>query len=131
MPDVSVPLPHDVPAPPRPPLLTRAISAPMRPGRVWRSKLTSSDPESLRVFLSVVVHHLLRDIPLVAQRRCASGTSVCATGATTSSGPVGVVRAGTAPLIARDALSDDSLLDLRIGFCRLSGLTGGKPKSQS
>jgi len=83
------------------------------------------------VSLPVVVHHLLRDILFVAQRRCASGPTVRASSATTSSRPVDIVRARTASPITRDALGDDRLLDLGVGFCRLrSGLAGGKPKGQ-
>ena len=75
--------------------------------------------------LSVVVHHPLRDVALVAERHRAAGSAVRAARAAATAAPVHVVGTRTVALIRGNRRGDDVLSDLRV---RLLGL---RPRGRS
>ena len=81
--------------------------------------------------LPIVLHHLLRDIPLVTDRRCATGTTVRTASATPVACSISFVRTGAISPIAGYRFSNDSLLNFRVRFGGLLRLAPGGAESQN
>jgi|SRR2546428_8630692 len=78
--------------------------------------------------LPVIVHHLLRHVLLVTDRRSPTGLAVRAPASAHPARSIHAIWTRTGSLVACDGLLDDLLLNLGVGLCGLRRLGCRKPQ---